>query len=131
MTGAINEVRHLFLWVFLFVSFHFFYSNMYRYEHLFRPLLTTMTIRGQKSDRRTPKKPFGGIAPFGTVAGPAGGGMIGDLAAGGTPLNLGKIGDTGPFLFYFKVDSYIDLYSEKLWLIPIHLASILMLLSTK
>ena len=64
--------------------------------------------------------------------GPAGGGMIiGDLVAGGTPSNLRKIGDTGPFLFYFKVDSYIDLYSEKLWLIPIHLASILMLLSTK
>ena len=57
--------------------------------------------------------------------------MIGDLAAGGTPSNLGKIGDTGSFLFHFKVDSYIDLYSQKLWLIPIHLASILMLLSTK
>ena len=39
--------------------------------------------------------------------------MIGDLAAGGTPSNLGKIGDTGPFLLYFKViDSYIDLYSQ-------------------
>ena len=46
--------------------------------------------------------------------------MIGDLAAGGTPSNLGKIGDTGPFLFYFNVDSYIDLNPQKLWLIPIH-----------
>ena len=26
--------------------------------------------------------------------------MIGDLAAGGTPSNLGKIGDTGPFPFF-------------------------------
>ena len=56
---------------------------------------------------RTPRKPFGGIAPFGTgaVAGAAGGGMIGDLAAGGTPSNLGKIGETGEILFlYFKVE---------------------------
>ena len=57
--------------------------------------------------------------------------MIGDLAAGGTPSNLGKIGDTGPYLFYFKVDLYVDLYSQKHWLMLIHLASILMLLSTK
>jgi hypothetical protein len=32
-----------------------------------------------------------------------------DLAAGGTLLTSGKIGDTGPFLFYFTGDSYIDL----------------------
>lgn len=37
--------------------------------------------------------------------------MIGDLAAGGTPSNLGKIGDTGTSFFNFKVESlYIDLY---------------------
>jgi hypothetical protein len=57
--------------------------------------------------------------------------MIGDLAAGGTPSNLGKIGDAGKLLFYSKAVSYIDLYSQKLWLMPIHLVSILMLLSTK
>ena len=52
-TGASNEVRHLFLWVFLFISFHFFYSNhfIYGYEHPLWPLLTIMTIRGQKSDQ--------------------------------------------------------------------------------
>ncbi|KAH9483269.1 putative AAA domain-containing protein C31G5.19 [Psilocybe cubensis] len=53
--------------------------------------------RGDDSDSdyptRTPRKPFGGIAPFGAGA-VAGGGMIGDLAAGGTPSNLGKIGDS-------------------------------------
>ncbi|KAF9477179.1 AAA-domain-containing protein [Pholiota conissans] len=43
---------------------------------------------------RTPRKPFGGIAPFGTGAMAGGGGLLGgDLAAGGTPSNLGKIGD--------------------------------------
>ncbi|KAF8972102.1 hypothetical protein BDZ97DRAFT_1752715 [Flammula alnicola] len=42
---------------------------------------------------RTPRKPFGGIAPFGAGAVPAGGMLPGDLAAGGTPSNLGKIGD--------------------------------------
>lgn len=58
--------------------------------------------------------------------------MIGDLAAGGTPSNLGKIGDTGTSFFNFKVESlYIDLYFHKLWLMLIHLVSILMLLSTK
>ncbi|KDR74229.1 hypothetical protein GALMADRAFT_141305 [Galerina marginata CBS 339.88] len=42
---------------------------------------------------RTPRKPFGGIALFGAGA-VAGGGMLsGDFAAGGTPSNLGKIGD--------------------------------------
>ena len=47
---------------------------------------------------RTPRKPFGGIAPYGAGA-VAGGGMLGgDLAAGGTPSNLGKIGDSGSFL---------------------------------
>jgi hypothetical protein len=31
--------------------------------------------------------------------------MIGDLAAGGTPSNLGKIGETGKILLlYFKVE---------------------------
>jgi hypothetical protein len=34
--------------------------------------------------------------------------MIGDLTAGGTPSNLGKIGDTGTILSYFKGVSYID-----------------------
>jgi hypothetical protein len=62
-------------------------------------LITDMT---QDSDyaTRTPRKPFGGIAPYGTVGGPAGSGMIGDLAAAGTPSNLGEIGDTGLFLFF-------------------------------
>ena len=48
------------------------------------------------------------MAPFGTgaVAGAAGGGMIGDLAAGGTPSNLGKIGDAGTSSVYFKTLSY-------------------------
>ncbi|KAF9568757.1 AAA-domain-containing protein [Agrocybe pediades] len=42
---------------------------------------------------RTPRKPFGAIGGFGAGA-VAGGGMLnGDLAAGGTPSNLGKIGD--------------------------------------
>ncbi|KAJ3509073.1 hypothetical protein NLJ89_g5414 [Agrocybe chaxingu] len=40
---------------------------------------------------RTPRKGFGGMNPFGAV--PAGGMMPGDLAAAGTPSNLGKIGD--------------------------------------
>ncbi|KDR71037.1 hypothetical protein GALMADRAFT_75355 [Galerina marginata CBS 339.88] len=56
-----------------------------------------MGMPGDDSDSdyptRTPRKPFGGIAPFGAGA-VAGGGMLsGDLAAGGTPSNLGKIGD--------------------------------------
>ncbi|KAF8189666.1 hypothetical protein BJ912DRAFT_1103927 [Pholiota molesta] len=43
---------------------------------------------------RTPRKGFGGVVPFGGGA-VAGGGMLGgDLAAGGTPSNLGKIGDS-------------------------------------
>ncbi|KAF8164708.1 hypothetical protein B0H34DRAFT_779832 [Crassisporium funariophilum] len=61
-----------------------------------------MGMPGDDSDSdhatRTPRKAFGGVAPFGAgaVAGGAGGGggMIGDLAAGGTPSNLGKIGDS-------------------------------------
>ncbi|KAF5371995.1 hypothetical protein D9615_008134 [Tricholomella constricta] len=56
-----------------------------------------MGMGGDDSDSdhvtRTPRKPFGG-AGFGAVAGAAGGsGMLGgDLAAGGTPSNLGKVG---------------------------------------
>ena len=55
-----------------------------------------------------PRKPFGGMTPFGTgaVVGAAGGGMIGDLAAGGTPSNLGKIGDAGTSSVHFKRLSY-------------------------
>jgi hypothetical protein len=46
---------------------------------------------------RTPRKPFGGINPYGGSA-MAGGGMLGgEIAAGGTPSNLGKIGDSGSF----------------------------------
>ncbi|KAJ3535003.1 hypothetical protein NMY22_g6683 [Coprinellus aureogranulatus] len=55
-----------------------------------------MGMPGDDSDSdnptRTPRKPFG-VAPFGAGAMPAGGMMPGDLAAGGTPSNLGKIGD--------------------------------------
>ncbi|KAF8075816.1 AAA-domain-containing protein [Lyophyllum atratum] len=56
-----------------------------------------MGMGGDDSDSdhatRTPRKPFGG-AGFGAIAGGAGGsGMLGgDLAAGGTPSNLGKVG---------------------------------------
>ncbi|KIM42662.1 hypothetical protein M413DRAFT_70190 [Hebeloma cylindrosporum] len=57
-----------------------------------------MPAAGDDSDSdyptRTPRKGFGGIAPYGAGA-MAGGGMLGgDLAAGGTPSNLGKIGDS-------------------------------------
>lgn len=58
-----------------------------------------MGMGGDDSDSdhptRTPRKPFGALAPFGgAVAGAAGSGMMpGDLAAGGTPSNLGKIGN--------------------------------------
>ena len=48
--------------------------------------------------------------------------MIGDLAAGGTPSNLGKIGDTGSFLFLTsRLSHHILTYVLKLWPIPIHL----------
>ncbi|KAG6856076.1 hypothetical protein H0H87_007606 [Tephrocybe sp. NHM501043] len=57
-----------------------------------------MGMGGDDSDSdhattRTPRKPFGGAA-FGAMAGASGGGgMLGaDLAAGGTPSNLGKFG---------------------------------------
>ncbi|KAJ2934730.1 hypothetical protein H1R20_g2371, partial [Candolleomyces eurysporus] len=55
-----------------------------------------MGMPGDDSDSdhptRTPRKPFG-LNPFGTGALPAGGIIPGDLAAAGTPSNLGKIGD--------------------------------------
>ncbi|KAG6910179.1 hypothetical protein DXG01_012628 [Tephrocybe rancida] len=57
-----------------------------------------MGMGGDDSDSdhattRTPRKPFGGAA-FGAMAGAGGGGGMlgGDLAAGGTPSNLGKFG---------------------------------------
>ncbi|KIK70579.1 hypothetical protein GYMLUDRAFT_148547 [Collybiopsis luxurians FD-317 M1] len=43
---------------------------------------------------RTPRKPFGLGAFEGAVAGGGGGLLPGDLAAAGTPSNLGKIGDS-------------------------------------
>ncbi|KAF9257713.1 AAA-domain-containing protein [Marasmius fiardii PR-910] len=43
---------------------------------------------------RTPRKPFGGLGAFGGgVAGGGGGLLAGDLAAAGTPSNLGRVGD--------------------------------------
>ena len=47
----------------------------------------------------------GGIAPFGgAVAGAACSGVMpGDLAAGGTPSNLGKIGNAGKFSFELSI----------------------------
>ncbi|KAF8632421.1 hypothetical protein AX17_004862 [Amanita inopinata Kibby_2008] len=55
-----------------------------------------MGMGGDDSDSdhgaRTPRKPFGNIAPLGS--GMATGGLMpGDLAASGTPSNLGKIGE--------------------------------------
>lgn len=59
-----------------------------------------MGMPGDDSDSdhptRTPRKPFG-LNPFGAGAVPAGGILPGDLAAAGTPSNLGKIGDAGVF----------------------------------
>ena len=44
---------------------------------------------------RTPRKPFGAnLAPLGSGMA-AGGFLPGDLAAAGTPSNLGRIGDAG------------------------------------
>ncbi|KAL0569754.1 TAT-binding protein-like protein 7, AAA ATPase [Marasmius crinis-equi] len=44
---------------------------------------------------RTPRKPFGGMGAFGGgVAGGGGGLLAGDLAAAGTPSNLGRVGDS-------------------------------------
>ncbi|KAF5336968.1 hypothetical protein D9611_002981 [Ephemerocybe angulata] len=55
-----------------------------------------MGMPGDDSDSdnptRTPRKPFG-VNPFGGGAVAAGGILPGDLAAAGTPSNLGKIGD--------------------------------------
>jgi hypothetical protein len=48
---------------------------------------------------RTPRKPFG-LNPFGAGAVAAGGMLPGELA-GGTPSNLGKIGDAGKSRFTF------------------------------
>ncbi|KAG7096390.1 hypothetical protein E1B28_003833 [Marasmius oreades] len=44
---------------------------------------------------RTPRKPYGGLGAFGGgVAGGGGGLLAGDLAAAGTPSNLGRVGDS-------------------------------------
>ncbi|PFH47155.1 hypothetical protein AMATHDRAFT_77336 [Amanita thiersii Skay4041] len=55
-----------------------------------------MGMGGDDSDSdhatRTPRKPFGGIAPLGSGMA-AGGLMPGDLATSGTPSNLGRIGE--------------------------------------
>ncbi|ESK87512.1 aaa family atpase [Moniliophthora roreri MCA 2997] len=57
-----------------------------------------MGLPGDDSDSdhitRTPRKNFGGLGAFGGgVAGGGGGLLAGDLAAAGTPSNLGRVGD--------------------------------------
>ncbi|KAG6840868.1 hypothetical protein C0991_003588 [Blastosporella zonata] len=79
-----------------------------------------MGMGGDDSDSdhpttRTPRKPFGGAA-FGAMAGASGGGGMlgGDLAAGGTPSNLGKFGGAAGTVTLDNLVNYTDRYTQAL-----------------